>query len=199
MSDKFLTNRRAIHKWLLKNDIENYTLNDDLTVDVADNVFLRHRNIAFIPIQFGQIDGSFDIAYNDLKDLKGSPRKVSENFSCSYNKLTNLKYAPNYVNNVFRCTHNQITHLNNFFSVMNLLDCSFNPIQIEKAVEFKANYFKHKAPEKDKILLFKDNYQNFTLQLTLEQINEKCNALKEKELLEKNIDNAIDKNKKLKL
>ena len=35
--------KKEIEDWLIKNNIENYTINKDLTVDVIDNVDLNSK------------------------------------------------------------------------------------------------------------------------------------------------------------
>ena len=75
-----LKTKSAISLWLDKYDIENYTINDDLTVDVAGNVYLGNSGLATIPIQFGKVGGTFSCYNNQLKSLVGCPREVGGDF-----------------------------------------------------------------------------------------------------------------------
>lgn len=61
-----------IIEWLNDYCIENYTINDDLTVDVNEYICLQYTNISLLPIQFGVINNSFYCRNNsNLKSLKG--------------------------------------------------------------------------------------------------------------------------------
>ena len=85
--------------------IENYTINDDLTVDVDGDVALaRGLKKGKIPVKFRKVTGDFYCEESGLKSLKGCPdylggRKMfagmtGGNFDCSRNNLTNLDYFP---------------------------------------------------------------------------------------------------------
>ncbi|MFW6130870.1 MAG: hypothetical protein ACOC56_06750, partial [Atribacterota bacterium] len=89
-----LKTKKEIKKWLDKHQITNYTINDDLTVDVDENVDLSHRNLTEMPIQFNKVNGTFYCTYNQLTSLVGAPKKVFGYFYCSNNKLTSLEGAP---------------------------------------------------------------------------------------------------------
>lgn len=109
---------RKIKKWLAKMNITNYTINDDLSIDVDGYVNLNRKlNNGKLPdyIQFGKIkNGYFSIEHNNLISLKGSPRYInggpqapySGDFICSYNKLTSLMFAPKKISGTFICHYN---------------------------------------------------------------------------------------------
>src|ERR1035437_9088810 len=88
----------CISSWLDEMGIEDYTINDDLTIDVNGSAdFNNHHpgrfNLTEFPsyIQFKNVYGSFDIAHNHFKTLRGCPSYVQEDFSCIYNKLISLE------------------------------------------------------------------------------------------------------------
>ena len=86
--------------------IKNYTINDDLTVDVEGDVDIENggrRGLKEIPIQFGKVTGVFDCSYNNLISLKGCPRWVGGSFYCSFNRFTTLEGSPEYVGGSFSC------------------------------------------------------------------------------------------------
>lgn len=96
---KFLTDKEDIKYWLESKNIKNFTINNDLTVDVNGNVELSNRyrvyNKEHLPIQFGKVTGNFDISNNNLVSLEGSPFEVGGNFNCSNNEdLKSLDYIP---------------------------------------------------------------------------------------------------------
>lgn len=74
----FKTQRReSIEKWLKEYDIENYTINDDFTINVNGFVNISNKNLKEFPeyIQFGVVRGSFDCSYCHLKSLRRSTRE----------------------------------------------------------------------------------------------------------------------------
>lgn len=74
----------------------NYTINDDLTVDIEGDVDLRGslltaNNIPIldkIPVQFGKVTGSFNCIGNNLKNLIGAPKIVNGDFACYGDSIT---------------------------------------------------------------------------------------------------------------
>lgn len=90
-----LRSKEDIEKWLIYHEIKNYTINDDLTVDVKDNVILEYQNFEYFPVKFNKVGGNFN-CYNcvNLMTLEGAPLEVGEDFSCAYSvRLTSLKGA----------------------------------------------------------------------------------------------------------
>lgn len=106
----FLDNKKDIKKWLDNYNIQNYTITENLVVNVKGNVDLRGLNLKNIPIQFGKIEGYFDISENFLEVLYGCPFEVTGDFDCYKNKLISLKGAPLEVLS-FDCSHNLLTSL----------------------------------------------------------------------------------------
>jgi len=103
---------KQIEKWLKKYDIENYHINDDLTVNVDNDVYLLYKNLTEIPFQFGKINGHFNCAYNQLISLEGCPKEIKGNFICSNNQLISLEGCPEIINGDFICYGNKLTSLN---------------------------------------------------------------------------------------
>ena len=90
---------------LKKYKIANYTINDDLSVDVAGDVRLSHLRLTKLPFTFGSVTGDFDCSNNQLTSLQGAPSSVTGNFDCSDNRLTSLQGAPSVIGN-FYCSGN---------------------------------------------------------------------------------------------
>jgi hypothetical protein len=90
--------------------IENYTINEDGSVDVDGNVNLSYSKLTEIPLKFGKVSGSFYCNKNKLTSLEGSPREVGGHFCCSNNELTSLEGSPNKVGSFF-CSNNELTSL----------------------------------------------------------------------------------------
>ena len=92
--NQLFTKKEEISKWCNDNRIENYTINDDLVVDVVGNVILYLVYMEQLPIQFGHVKGDFILGENGLKTLKGVPHKVGGDFICGGNMINDLDYFP---------------------------------------------------------------------------------------------------------
>jgi hypothetical protein len=107
-------NKRDIKKICRKYGIENYTINDDLSIDVNESVHLNNKDLTKLPLKFNKIMGSFYCDGNKLQTLKGSPVYIDGYFDCGNNKLSDLKYGPNYVGGYYRCNFNPIKNYDYF-------------------------------------------------------------------------------------
>ena len=157
--------RELIEKWLKENNIENYTINDDFTIDVDEGVSLFRKNLTEFPtyIQFGVVKGKFVCSFNHLSSLRGIPKEVGGNFDCSNNRLTSLEGAPKEINGYFDCSNNKLTTLKggpvevggNFY-------CNDNKLtSLEGAPEKVGGYF---------------NCNNNSVQFTKDAVREVCNV-----------------------
>jgi hypothetical protein len=84
--------------------IENYTINDDGTIDVNGDVSINDTELEEIPFIFGKVSGDFNICNNKLKTLNGSPYYVGGDFLCFDNKLTSLNGCPKEIGRDFSCS-----------------------------------------------------------------------------------------------
>lgn len=109
---KRLKTKEEIELWLLQMKIENYTINEDLTVDVNKYVDISNQKLTLIPIQFGKVSLDFFCYSNSLTSLKGCPKYVGGTFSCEYNNLTSLLGAPAEVGGDFDCHNNNLRSIN---------------------------------------------------------------------------------------
>lgn len=144
--------KTIIETWLSKNKIENYTITDEMIINVESNVLLSYTGLTFFPkyIQFGNVSGKFscggsglinlrgcphtvggdfDCAHSNLKNLKGGPKIVNGSYVCNYNKLTTLEGCANKIGSYFFCMHNNLTTLEGGpKKVGNSYDCSNNKL-----------------------------------------------------------------------
>ena len=90
-------------------NIKNYTINDDGSIDVNDDVNLWGKSLTELPLTFNRIEGYFDCSNNKLTTLKGCPRWVDSDFNCDDNRLTSLEFSPDYVGGYFSCEYNNLT------------------------------------------------------------------------------------------
>ena len=91
-----------------KYSIENYTINDDGSIDVNGYVDLYDKKLTELPLVFNKVTGDFDCGGNQLTSLKGCPRWVGGYFSCRDNQLTSLEFVPDYVGDDFFCGENDL-------------------------------------------------------------------------------------------
>jgi len=100
--------RAQIIKWLDSFRITNYTINDDLTIDIKYNVDLSYSSLTCLPsfIKFNKVSGGFYCYNNQMTSLEGCPRTVGGSFSCYCNQLISLKGCPTIVDGRFYCFSN---------------------------------------------------------------------------------------------
>jgi hypothetical protein len=90
-----LKTEEAVEAWLNEYNIQNYTINKDLTVDVKGSVYLNSKDLYKIEVQFGIVTGDFDCSLNYLESLEGCPKIVNGYFYCGHcKKIKTLKGCP---------------------------------------------------------------------------------------------------------
>ena len=82
--------KKDIEYWLKVNGVKNYTINEDMSVDVDGNVSLSKLDIFEFPVKFRNVSGYFWCNDNKLTTLIGCPVSVGGDFKCIRNELTNL-------------------------------------------------------------------------------------------------------------
>jgi hypothetical protein len=110
-------------------NIKNYTINQDLSVDVDGSVDILGIGLKTIPIKFKNVSGDFNCHGNQLTSLEGAPQIIGGGFWCSSNQLTSLVGAPQKIGGWFFCNDNQLTSLKGGpYEVKGDFDCSFNQL-----------------------------------------------------------------------
>lgn len=151
-----------VKEWLNINNISDYIINDDLSVDVNGDVDLSNRRLYKIPIKFGRINGNFYCSYNKLKSLDGCPTIVECDFDCSNNELTSLDGCPIHIGGMFNCRYNKLISLVNgpkYVGVHYLVDNN----EITSLYNFKCNIGKNfycrnnKLPPEIYLIFYKNN------------------------------------------
>ena len=92
-------------------NIRNYTINEDGSIDVDEDVDLESKRLTELPLNFNEVTGNFYCNGNNLTTLKGSPKYVGGGFYCSHNYLTSLEFGPIEVDGIFNCSKNKLTSL----------------------------------------------------------------------------------------
>jgi hypothetical protein len=91
--------------------IENYTINEDGSIDVDGNVNLSRKQLTNLPLKFRNVTGYFDCNNNQLTSLEGGPKSVGGSFNCANNQLKTLEGGPKSVGASFLCNNNQLISL----------------------------------------------------------------------------------------
>ncbi len=125
-----------------KYNIKKYTINQDGSIDVNENVYLSYLGLTELPLKFNKVSGYFNCNENQLTSLKGCPNYVGNSFDCSKNQLTSLIGSPNYVGGSLWCYTNQLTTLDGYNGDYDKLYC-YNKDKLIR---------KHKRKDKLKIL-----------------------------------------------
>ena len=107
----FPTTRKEVIQVCNRYRIENYSINDDLSIDVNGDVNLAYKNLEHLPLKFNYIEGSFDCSNNELKTLEGCPQTVGGDFDCHRNELKTLEGSPQTVGGDFNCHFNKLETL----------------------------------------------------------------------------------------
>ena len=114
------TTKEEISSWCDMNLIENYTINDDLSVDVDNSVILYQVPMDKLPLQFGYVKGDFILGENELTTLEGVPHTIDGDFICGGNNIKDLDYFPKNIksrivllNNPLESYTSPLEHANN--------------------------------------------------------------------------------------
>lgn len=138
-SQELFVIKRKIRDFCDRLNIQNYTINNDGTVDVNGELRLdlsllkkdelnntiinfnkvngsvdmtsNKKGINKLPFTFKEVTGSFFITHKNLETLLGCPKKVGGNFNCRNNRLRTLEGAPEYVGGNFYVSDNSLGSL----------------------------------------------------------------------------------------
>jgi hypothetical protein len=137
--------KKEIEDWLDKHQVTNYTIRDDLTIDVKGKVNLSNKKLIKLPVKFNHVSEDFNIFANELITLEGCPNVVVGSFAVNNNKLKSFNHSPEYVGGNFHCAFNDIKDFVDLKTeIKGTLYCDNNPIinlnslqaNIEKNVYF---------------------------------------------------------------
>ncbi len=152
-----MNNMEFIKDFCERYNIKNYTINDDLSIDVYDDAdldydpFDNYHKLDYIPIKFNKVIGYFSCSDNNLKSLKNSPIYVGRSFYCDNNMLTSLEYSPDYVGGDFICNYNRFTSLEYLSKYIgNEIQFYYNPL--ESLDGLTTSYNKLFCDDKDKLV-----------------------------------------------
>lgn len=113
-------------KFCKEYDIENYTINDDCSIDVNDNVMLASNYLSKLPIKFRNVYGSFNISFNSLESFDNFPDYIEGDFVFNDNHIEVLRNMPRV--NGMTCGHsNRYTNVTP--DMLTLLSNDYYPIE----------------------------------------------------------------------
>ena len=183
-STNFPTTRDEIVELCInKYGIENYTINDDLSIDVDDDVIIAYRGLEYLPLRFNHVSGYFDCSANRLKTLEGCPQTLDSGFYCTNNNLESLKDCTQTINGDFMCSNNKLTDLEYFPEVEGHIRIAENKVHylvytfINKADSFMIEDFIDYEIVRNRDTVMLDRLQTFIRDNDLEMPN--LNKIKE--------------------
>ena len=169
-SISFPTSEDQVVQLCRQYDIQNYSINPDLSIDVEGSVHLGYLKLSSLPLRFSRIGGDFACHNNQLTTLEGGPRGVGGHFDCSYNFLTTLEGGPIEVGRNFHCNYNNLTTLKGGpREVGGIFNCRNNPLTTlesgprEVGRDFYCSNnpvfeIVDKFPDRNKVLKFWDDF-----------------------------------------
>ena len=176
-SPNFPTTRDEVIQVCNIYEIKNYTINDDLSIDVDGDIGITFQNLEYLPIKFNYVSGVFVCFFNELVSLKGSPKTVGGYFDCSYNNLKTLEESPKTVGGNFGCSYNKLTDLEHLPEVSGGIDTQSNPVNlltytfVEKADSFMIEDFIDYEIVRNRDTVMLDRLQTFIRDNGLEMPN----------------------------
>lgn len=106
-----LKTKEEVKFWLVMNNVKDFEINDDLSVHVKGKLILIKKGLTHLPIRFKAIDGSVNLAENDLTTLEGLPEEIHGYLDISCNRLESLKHCPKIIHGHFICDKNDLKDL----------------------------------------------------------------------------------------
>ena len=127
--------RKKIFDWLEKNNIENYKINKNLTINVNEFAYFKNDKMLYdFPdyIKFNICYGDFNVTRVGLKTLKGCPKTVEGHFYTGFNDLETLEGGPKEVYIGYYCHNNKLISLKGCPEIVGEdFECSGNDIQFD--------------------------------------------------------------------
>jgi hypothetical protein len=140
-------NKEDIDSICRKFGIENYTINEDGSIDVDGNVSLSSQGLTELPLRFRNVTFNFWCSNNNLTSLVGSPQSVGGDFLCFNNKLTSLAGCPQNVGGDFFCYNNKLKTLEGCpKSVGESFHCQNNQLMTLEGMGSLSDIFFHNNP-----------------------------------------------------
>jgi hypothetical protein len=111
-------------------NIPNYTINDDMSIDVSGDIWLCHKHLKELPLKFRYVSNDFSCYSNILTTLEGSPVSIGGSFRCNNNRISNFKGAPKSISGLASYQHNYIRDIYNITKTTEYIYIEQNPVFI---------------------------------------------------------------------
>jgi hypothetical protein len=156
---EFLNTRKDVQAWLSQHNIKNYTIEDNLIVNVAGSVYFDGHELTHLPVKFGKVAGDFSCSGVGFTTCQGFPREVSYDVWVCNNKLTTIQYAPEKIGGSFYIWGNQITNLAQLTcEISEDLYCHTNPLRLDNINEWNFTVKKEIILTPDETLAYFKEY-----------------------------------------
>ncbi len=150
--------------------IENYTINENLTVDINGDFIFNHI-VTKLPIKLNKVSGNIYINNCGLTTLEGLPEYIND-IELTGNRLTNLIGFPKHCNGNIDLSNNQLTSLEGIPKGINgnltlyknkLTNTDYFPDVVEGYIDIIANPITHFTKQCDCWSIFSifSNYKRF--------------------------------------
>ena len=83
-----------IIKFMDEYNINNYVINDDMSVDITSDIDLSGNSIIDFPFKFNKVIGDFDCSDNNLTSLLNIPNYIGGSCYLFENELTHIDFIP---------------------------------------------------------------------------------------------------------
>lgn len=125
-----ILNKLKIRRICKKYRIENYTINDDLSIDVNGYVNFLDKGLTKLPLRFNKVSRNFDCSGNKLESFEGFPKEVDGIVHLNRCGIKSLTQLPDVDCQVINLTNNQIRDFDGFEKIKGCMRASFkgNPI-----------------------------------------------------------------------
>ena len=94
-----------IEKWLKEHNVKNFTINDDLTIDVNGDLFIEEDLPEFI--NFNKVHSDCTCWNSHVTTLRGAPKIVGEHFTCRRTSIETLEGCPVEIGGEFEVVDNK--------------------------------------------------------------------------------------------
>lgn len=124
----FPKTKEEVKKMCKNFGIEEYLINDDLSIDVYNHFRFPIGGQAYIPLNFNEITGNFTFRHSSLKSLKGCPKIIGGSLDVSWNNLRSFEDGPNEIKRNLICNTNNIKTLKGFPKVNGKINIKDNSV-----------------------------------------------------------------------
>lgn len=119
-----------IRRFLSENNITEYKILEDMSVDVFQDVVINSTFMKILPVTFNHIHGNFTCTGHVLlKTFQNYPRIIEGNLNCSNNRHNTFRFSPQIIKGNLNCDNNRIRTFKRFPEhVGGSVSCNYNEL-----------------------------------------------------------------------